>query len=269
MGLDNPKDFSFRSIPLSFDQVLHVIHELNKENCNVSGGASRAPNSSLVSTQNESCHPPMVDIDANNVAFKYFLSRKTSPVHGIIQLADLFVNNDTDVCVVADGKLRHDTKRESTTRKVKIELANEEGEEITYIHNDKIPITLPFYLRAYKCPGLNDVIDNGGVEVLLCHSVFSQTHEFLKEEGWFTCKLCSNITCRHCCNQNDEFHKICIPCHTAQTTQASDNIKSQEEMIKELMDSGHNFQKLNMTNSTTLELYERYKEFNHGNKGNL
>jgi hypothetical protein len=123
MGVNNPKDFSFRSIPLSFDQVLHVIHELNKENCNVSGGASRAPTSSLVSTQNESCHPPMVDIDANNVAFKYFLLRKTSPVHGIIQLADLFVNNDTDVCVIADGKLRHDTKRESTTRKVKIELA--------------------------------------------------------------------------------------------------------------------------------------------------
>ena len=123
MGVNNPKDFSYRSIPLSLDQVLYVIHELNKENCNLSCAASADTTSSLVLTQNENYHQPMVDIDANNVAFKYFLSRKISPVHGVIQLADLLTNNDIDVCVIADGKQRYDTKRESTTRKVKMELA--------------------------------------------------------------------------------------------------------------------------------------------------
>jgi hypothetical protein len=70
MGVNNPKDFSYRSIPLSLDQVLYVIHELNKENCNLSCAASADTTSSLVLTQNENYHQPMVDIDANNVAFK-------------------------------------------------------------------------------------------------------------------------------------------------------------------------------------------------------
>ena len=67
--------------------------------------------------QSESLHA-VIDIDANNVAYN-FMNKATTPVGGILHLAESIAKIDTKykVCVIADGDTRYDTKRASTSRR--------------------------------------------------------------------------------------------------------------------------------------------------------
>ena len=97
MGVQTPKLFSYRTkVQLGWQQVLYLVNELAK--------------------LTESL-PVVIDIDANNVAYN-FMNKVTTPVGGILHLAESISKSDTncEVCVIADGDTRYDTKRASTSR---------------------------------------------------------------------------------------------------------------------------------------------------------
>ena len=106
MGVQTPELFSYRTkVQLGWQQVLYLVNEL--------------------ANQTESL-PAVIDIDANNVAYN-FMNKATTPVGGILHLAESIAKGDTncEVCVIADGDIRYDTKRASTSRRKDISIKNQ------------------------------------------------------------------------------------------------------------------------------------------------
>ena len=112
MGVQTPKLFSYRTkVKLEWQQVLYLVNEIAKQT------------ESLLA---------VIDIDANNVAYN-FMNKATTPVGGILHLAESIAKSDTkcEVCVIADGDTRYDTKRASTSRRKGIFIKKNQRTGIT------------------------------------------------------------------------------------------------------------------------------------------
>jgi hypothetical protein len=105
MGINGPKKFLITSAPL---QLVHVVNILktraNQVHCD--------DDSTAIGTARRA----VLDIDANQVGFN-FINKPGGEAYLVYICATLFLKEGVDVCIVADGPTRHDSKRASSTRK--------------------------------------------------------------------------------------------------------------------------------------------------------
>lgn len=59
-----------------------------------------------------------IDIDANNLAYKYLYSKGYDGVEGTLWVAKAWAEENIHVCITCDGTMRYNTKRASATREL-------------------------------------------------------------------------------------------------------------------------------------------------------
>ena len=97
MGVSNAAQILYKSVELSWENVVYIGHELNE---NDSG--------------------PCIDIDANLLGFK-FNGNAGGPVYEIMRCAHTSIDSGFRVVIIADGENRHSAKRASYARKFNCE----------------------------------------------------------------------------------------------------------------------------------------------------
>lgn len=93
--------FAFKSIPLTFEHCVYLLHILPKKE-------DTAP------TSNESYIPPTIDIDANNIAFKFVGFDDPVNCQGNCVMAG--IKKGIMMNCICDGSSRHSSKRASFKR---------------------------------------------------------------------------------------------------------------------------------------------------------
>ena len=112
MGTSGFTQCMWKSVPLQWEHIVYLLHELNK---NV-----HLTNSESIDTNNISYSPPVIDIDANNIGYKAL----NSPFSFIRDCLRLFIHSGLESHVIVDGKNRHHSKRDSFNRRAKILRCN-------------------------------------------------------------------------------------------------------------------------------------------------
>ena len=104
MGIDGFTHCFWKSVKLEWVHVVYLPHELKRH---------RFVTNDSVTNDSSTCSSPVVDIDANNIAFKDL----DDPVSFVIDCVREGIKSDLEMNETLDGDSRHHSKRASCARK--------------------------------------------------------------------------------------------------------------------------------------------------------
>ena len=113
MGVSSPAKLMYKSIPLDWEHVVHIAHELARTRTRTQTAYNNSDTNVAIIR-----HPrPVIDLDANLIGFNYIDAAKGS-AQAVMECAQAGVDNGIEMVIIADGDSRHSSKRSSASRAV-------------------------------------------------------------------------------------------------------------------------------------------------------